>query len=113
MADPSGQFYVPLGQEALRRTLALRVPPPAVRSFSIPGARRTEFFPGAQVIEWYPKGYQADGSIVSELRFALRYEPLDLRCLVAALARHRSSRNRGLGARRAHGRVQPACLVSL
>lgn len=74
-----------VGLAALRETLALRVPPPAVQSYIVAGARRTEVLPGGQVVEHYPRSYAPEGSPLSHLKFALRHEPLDLGVLVAAL----------------------------
>lgn len=82
--DIAGDKRVPLGQLALLRKLGLRVPQPAVQSFAVAGARRTELHPGAQTIEWYPRSYETDGSIRADIRFALKNEPLDLRLLAAA-----------------------------
>lgn len=74
----------PLGQIALLQRLELEVPPPQVQSYAISGARRTEARAEGEVIEWYPQSYYAGESLVAALRFALRYEPLDLRLLTAA-----------------------------
>jgi Fic family protein len=73
----------PVGHVAIRELLGLRVPPPAVASYVGPGARRTEIHEG-RIFEFYPKQYMPDGSLVSQLRFALRHEPVDLGVLVAA-----------------------------
>lgn len=75
---------VPLGQIALHRRLSLAVPSPAVESFARDGARLIEHHRGARVTEWFPRSYQTDESITGDLRFALRYEPLDLGVLAAA-----------------------------
>jgi Fic family protein len=40
---------------------------------------------GDRTVELFPRQYQSDGSPVSHIRFALRYEPLDLAVLVSAL----------------------------
>lgn len=74
----------PIGQNALWTSLELAVPAPHVQSSIAPGVRRTELHPD-RTIELYPRQYQSDGSYISHLRFALRYEPLDLGVLVAAL----------------------------
>lgn len=74
----------PLGHVWLSQELDLAVPPPAVESYVIAGARRTEVH-GARTIELYPKPYATDGSVVSHLRFALRHEPVDLGILIGAL----------------------------
>lgn len=78
---------VPLGQIALLEALRLDVPAPLVRSYAVPGARRTEVGGGGQVLEWYPKSYHGGDSPLANLRFALRYEPLDLRLLRASFFR--------------------------
>jgi hypothetical protein len=59
------------------------MPPPTVESYLIAGTRRTEVR-GHRITEFYPRAYTPDESISGQLRFALRYEPLDLRVLVAA-----------------------------
>src|SRR5579859_6244721 len=73
----------PLGHAWLRRTLGLRVPAPAVESYVIPGARRTEHH-GRRVLEFYPQSYATGERVVSQLRFAFRHEPINLGVLVAA-----------------------------
>lgn len=72
----------PLGQIALHEALELPVPPPAVRSYAIAGNRRT-VHEGSRTVEYYPRSYLGDTSPVGQLRFALRYEPLDLAVLAA------------------------------
>lgn len=74
----------PLGHAWLRREFGLSVPEPAVESYLIPGARRTEIH-GRRAIEFYPRPYAPGPSLPAQLRFALRYEPLDLGIMVAAL----------------------------
>jgi hypothetical protein len=74
----------PVGHTALRQQLALSVPAPAIESYVVAGARRTEV-QGSKIVEFYPRQYTPDGSLVSHLRFALRHEPIDLGVLVAAL----------------------------
>ena len=71
-----------IGQNALRERLALRVPPPHVQSYATSGMRRTEVQED-RTVELYPRGYDTDGTLASDLRFALRYEPLDLGVLAA------------------------------
>ena len=73
----------PIGQVWLRQELGLAVPPPAVESYVGAGARRTEH-QGGRIIEFYPRRYATDSSVVAHLRFALRHEPVDLGVLVAA-----------------------------
>lgn len=72
-----------IGQNALRERLGLPVPAPAVQSYVTSGMRRTEVQED-RTIELYPRGYDTDGSLASDLRFALRYEPTDLGVLAAA-----------------------------
>ena len=85
MSDPATeQERYPIGHAWLRRELRLPVPPPAVESYIVAGARRTETH-GSRVVELYPRQYSTDGSVVSNLRFALRHEPVDLGVLAAAL----------------------------
>ena len=85
MADPgSNEGPAPIGQEWLRRELRLAVPAPAIESYVIQGARRTEI-QGRRTIEFYPRQYATDGNVTSHLRFALRHEPLDIGVFVAAL----------------------------
>jgi hypothetical protein len=73
---PSDRFPRPVGLMALREALSLSVPLPAVHSLLVRGARKTHR-DEATMIEQYPPGYAPDG-LVGHLRFALRYEPLDL-----------------------------------
>ena len=40
---------------------------------------------GSRIVELYPRQYATDGSVVPHLRFALRYEPVDLGVMAAAL----------------------------
>ncbi len=67
----------PVGLMGLLEELGLKIPPPAVRSEVGRTARRTSESSG-EVIEVYPANYACQG-IQEHLRFALRYEPLDLR----------------------------------
>lgn len=73
----------PLGQAWLHQELGLRTPPAATESCLVSGARRTET-EGGRTLEFYPRRYATDGSAVSQLRFALRHEPLDLGVLKAS-----------------------------
>src|SRR5688572_6830508 len=63
----------PIGQAWLRRALDLAVPPPAVESYVVAGARRTELH-SSRIVELYPRQYATDGAVVSHLRFALCHE---------------------------------------
>lgn len=77
----------PVGQAALRGLLRLAAPEPAVESYLVAGARRTVVHDG-HVVEHYPRYRYAPApkdSIVAQLRFALRHEPIDAGVLVAAL----------------------------
>lgn len=60
------------------------MPPPAVESYVVNAGRRT-VVQGHRTTEYYPRQYATDDSLASNLRFALRYEPIDLTLLVAAL----------------------------
>lgn len=85
MSDPSpNDGTAPLGYAWLRRELDLAVPAPAVESYVIQGARRTEIR-GRHIIEFYPRQYATESTVASHLRFALRHEPVDIGVLVAAL----------------------------
>lgn len=70
------------GQSWLRRHLQLAVPQPAVRSFCGPGSRRT-IHEGDQISEFYPPRYRPGDTVQDHLKFSLKYEPLDLRIIVA------------------------------
>lgn len=74
----------PIGQAWLRQELALQVPPPAVESYVIAGARRTELH-GSKIVELYTRQYAVDETAASHLRFVLRHEPVDLGVLVATV----------------------------
>ena len=85
MPDPAtSEERSPIGQSWLRRELGLAVPRPAVESYIVAGAWRTEA-DGSRIVELYPRQYAADGTAASHLRFALRHELVDLGVLVAAL----------------------------
>jgi Fic family protein len=72
-----------IGLTAIIDQLGLKVPYPAVRSELVAGIRRTTVT-STQVLEQYPRVYQPPEGIIGQLRFALRYEPLDLRVYRAA-----------------------------
>ena len=74
----------PVGQAWLFRNLGLPVPRPAVESYVVAGARRTEP-DGSRTVELYPMRYAPNDSVIAHLRFALRHEAFDLGVLVAAL----------------------------
>ena len=75
---------MPVGQTWLIRELGLAVPPPAIESYLVAGARRTETH-GPRTRESYPMQYAPGDSAISHLRFVLRHEAFDLGVLVAAL----------------------------
>ena len=70
-----------VGPHGLIEEYNLKVPLPIVRSEVISGARRTTVTDGT-VLEQYPKGYLPIG-VSGNLRFAMRYEPIDLSTLAA------------------------------
>ncbi|MFZ2870464.1 Fic family protein [Zavarzinia sp.] len=74
------------GQSWLRRHLQLDVPQSAVRSFCVPGSRRT-VHDGNQISEFYPPRYWPGDTAMDHLKFSLKYEPLDLRIIVATFHR--------------------------
>jgi hypothetical protein len=67
----------PVGLHALIEQLGLKVPRPIVRSVLVGGIRKTRIT-DAQVLEQYPRAYGPADGIIGHLRFALKYEPLDL-----------------------------------
>jgi Fic/DOC family len=73
---------VPVGQAALIAQLGLHVPAPAVTSVAGPGVRKTVNEDG-RTIEKYTSSYMPDNTLAGHLRFALRYEPVDLGVLSA------------------------------
>jgi hypothetical protein len=84
MADESNRkTTTPIGLTALIDQLGLKVPYPVVRSEVVAGTRKTTVT-NTQVLEQYPRIYEPPKGIVGQLRFALRYEPLDLRVYKAA-----------------------------
>jgi hypothetical protein len=74
-----------VGLAALHRELDLAVPAPTVTCYVGPTSRRTEISPG-EVIETYPRQYDPGTTLLDQLKFALRHEPLDLAVLAAACA---------------------------
>ena len=70
------QYPAPIGLARLIAALGLSVPPPTVRSEAVAGARRTKVADGT-VIEQYPRSYAPQDEI-GHLKFAMRYEPIDL-----------------------------------
>lgn len=71
-----------VGLMAVIKELDLKVPLPAVRSTVISGARKTNNVSGI-VNEYYPKSYAVE-DLYANLKFAMRYEPVDLRIWAAA-----------------------------
>jgi len=78
----SDNYPRPVGLIALIAALDLRVPLPAVRSFVTRGARRTNIS-GSNISEFYPHRFEQD-TVTGNLKFAMRYEPIDLGVLHAA-----------------------------
>src|SRR6266496_1318691 len=72
----SNQAVGPLGLMALIQGLDLPVRQPTVQSWSRKGARKT-LITDASIKEFYPPGYAPEG-LIGNLKFALRYEPIDL-----------------------------------
>lgn len=71
-----------IGLSRVIEELRLKVPAPAVRSESVRGARRTRIS-GDSILEQYPVSY-APTDLFGQLRFAMRYEPVDLGVIAAA-----------------------------
>jgi hypothetical protein len=71
----------PVGLHGLIEEFNLKVPLPVVRSEVISGARKTTVADGT-VLEQYPRGYFPIG-VTGNLRFAMRYEPIDLSAIGA------------------------------
>ena len=74
-----------IGLYRLIEELGLEVVRPAVRSEAIRGARKTRIADGS-VLEQYPLAY-APQDLFGHLRFAMRYEPMDLGVLAAFFAK--------------------------
>lgn len=72
----------PIGFAAVIEELNLDVPSPAVRSSIVAGARKTRVETDT-IYEQYPKNYWTDG-LYENLKFAMRYEPIDLGVMRAA-----------------------------
>jgi Fic family protein len=73
-----------IGQVALHAAVASTQPLPGVRSYIAAGARRTHQ-EATFTEEYYPLRYATDGTLIGNLRFALRFEPTDLGILHSAL----------------------------
>ncbi|MCW3055965.1 MAG: Adenosine monophosphate-protein transferase [Chthonomonadales bacterium] len=83
MPSPSANS-LPIGQMALYIATGSSLPLPGVRSYVVSGARRTHQ-EATYTEEYYPTRYATDGTLIGNLRFALRYESVDLGVLYAAL----------------------------
>src|SRR5260370_124718 len=70
-----------VGLHGLIDALGLKIPAPVVRSEVNTGKRRT-IVTAERVLEQYPMRYETDGT-AANLRFAMRYEPIDLGALSA------------------------------
>ena len=75
----------PVGLMAVIGELNLKVPLPAVRSKISAGARKTKIEEGV-IYEQYPKTYLVKG-LYENLKFAMRYEPVDLSVWQAACSK--------------------------
>jgi len=73
-----------IGQLALHQLFGLNVPLPAVQSFIVQGARKTEIEEGF-IRELYSPQWTPEPTPVGHLRFALKHESFDLRVIYAAL----------------------------
>jgi len=78
----SDSYLRSVGLTALIEALDLQIPLPAVRSFVTRGARRTNIS-GSAISEYYPQRFEQD-TVTGNLKFAMRYEPIDLGVLHAA-----------------------------
>ncbi len=76
----------PIGLHALIEQLGLNVPRPTVRSVLVGSIRKTKITE-IKVLEQYPRAYDPANGIIGQLRFALKYEPLDLGVYKAAFNR--------------------------
>lgn len=83
--DEPKQLPRSIGLVAVMEELELQLPKPAVRSSVGSGPRRTRVEQDA-VYEQYPRSYAPDG-LFENLKFAMRYEPIDLGVLKAAFAK--------------------------
>lgn len=75
----------PIGLHRLIEEFGLDVVLPSVRSEAVRGARKTRIADGS-VLEQYPLSY-APKDVFGHLRFAMRYEPIDLNVLSALFAK--------------------------
>ncbi|MEO8727145.1 MAG: Fic family protein [Acidobacteriaceae bacterium] len=75
-----------IGLHAVIDQLDLQVPRPFVRSILTRGTRKTRIT-NTEILERYPQAYKPRDGIIGQLRFALKYEPLDLGVYKAAFKR--------------------------
>lgn len=75
---------IAVGLHGLVEQLGLKIPLPVVRSEVVAGARKTRVTDN-KILEQYPKSYLPTG-LMGNLRFAMRYEPIDLGLLNAAFS---------------------------
>lgn len=66
-----------VGLDALIEQLDLKIPRPFVRSIIAAGTRKTRIT-DSEILEQYPKSYRPAEGVAGHLRFALRYEPVEL-----------------------------------
>lgn len=74
-----------IGQAGLIEKLELKTPPPATISICGPGVRRTTIENG-HTTEKYGPAYAPEDTVPGLLKFALRYEPLEMSVLAATFA---------------------------
>jgi len=74
-----------IGQAGLIQKLGLKTPQPATISICGPGARRTTIENG-RTTEKFGPAYTPDDTVAGFLKFALRYEPLEMNILAATFA---------------------------
>lgn len=84
MERTSSQSHTPIGQIALHRKLNLDHPLPFVQSFVIAGGRRT-LEKATGIEEYYPLVYRTENTLIGQLKFALKHEPLQLGIVVETL----------------------------
>ncbi len=75
-ADQELKLPALIGLMGLIKTFDLKVPLPAVRSTISSGTRKTNNISGI-INEYYPKSYAPQG-LFGNIKFAMRYEPVDL-----------------------------------
>ena len=84
MQHTLSKSQTPIGQIALHRALNLDHPLPAVQSFVISGSRRT-YERAAGLEEHYTPKYRTADTLIGQLKFALKHEPLHLGIVVETL----------------------------